>query len=368
MLQEVPAAADLHVRQVRLLRSSLEKDPANLTTAAHLAQVYIDFGRQLGDAHYAGYAAAVLGPWLAKPAPPAAVLVDYATILQYRHQFTEARSQLKRALTIDPGNAQGWLTLATVDMVQGDYPAATRECSQASVSGGFQLGTACVALLRSYLGQAQQSLILLGQLAGDRPGLSPLYQAWIQGLLAEVCERLGDWPQAETHYRKALSFTPEDNFLLVAYADLLLDLDRPAEVLTLLRNSSQSDTGFLRLALAKAALHSPDLPLYTWIMGARFAALFQRGSDYFGREQVRFALYLQHDPQEALDLAARNWSIQKAPADARVFLKPALAAKQPQAAAEALHFLRETKLQDPIIEPLARKLQAQLDSGKGASP
>jgi tetratricopeptide (TPR) repeat protein len=368
MLQEVPAASDPHVRQVRVLRGNLDKDPANLATADELAQAYIDFGRQLGDAHYAGYAEAVLGPWLAKPTPPAAVLVDYATILQYRHQFAEARTQLKRALAIQPGNAQAWLTLATLDMVQGDYPTATNSCSQVAVNGGFQLGIACVANLRSYLGQAQQSLTLLGQLEGDRPGLAPVYKAWVQGLLAEVCERLGDWPQAETHYRKALSFTPEDNFLLVAYADFLLDRNRPAEVLTLLRNSSQSDTGFLRLALAKAALHSPDLPLYTWIMGARFAALVQRGSDYFGREQVRFALYLQHNAPDALDLAQRNWAIQRAPWDARVLLEAALAAHQPRAATPVLQFIHDTKLQDPIIEALARQLEAQLDSGKGKTP
>ncbi|MGH8209843.1 MAG: tetratricopeptide repeat protein [Steroidobacteraceae bacterium] len=369
MLQQVPAAADPQVRQVRLLRGNLDKDPASLPIADELAKAYIDFGRQLGDAHYAGYAEAVLGTWLARPSPPATVLVDYATILQYRHQFAAAREQLKRALATQPGNAQAWLTLATIDMVQGDYPTATSSCSHVAVHGGFQLGIACVANLRSYLGQARQSLTLLGQLEGGRgPGTSPVYQAWVQGLMAEVCERLGDWVQAEAHYRKALRFTPEDNFLLVAYADLLLDRNRPAEVLTLLRDSSQSDTGFLRLALAKAALHSLDLPLYTWIMGARFEALIQRGSDYFGREQVRFALYLKHDPQDALNLAQRNWELQRAPWDARVFLEAALAAHQPQAAAPVLRFLRETKLEDPIIEALTRQLEAQRDSGTRKTP
>jgi hypothetical protein len=97
-------------------------------------------------------------------------------------------------------------------------------------------------------------------------------------------------------------------------------------------------------------------------MAARFAALTQRGSDYFGREQVRFALYLQHDPAAALDMAERNWQLQRAPWDARVFLEAAQAAHRPQAASAALAFLRQTKLQDPIIEPLAERLEAQLVS------
>jgi tetratricopeptide (TPR) repeat protein len=361
-LQEVPSASDPAVRQMRLLRGELDTAGSSLVIAEQLAQAYIDFGRQVGDAHYAGYAEAVLAPWLQRPSPPATVLVEYATILQYRHQFLEARRELKRALISDPHNTQAWLTLATVDMVQGDYDAASHDCSQVAANGGYLLVIACTGNLRSYIGQAQQSLSLLTQIDGQAQTLPPAFRSWVQGLLAETSERLGDCAQAETYYRKALSLTPEDNFLLVAYADFLLDRHRPAEVLTLLSKASQSDTAFLRVALAKAALRSPDLPLYTWIMAARFAALAQRGSDYFGREQVRFALYLQHDPQAALKIAERNWEVQRAPWDARVFLESAQAARQPQAAAPALAFLRKTNLQDPIIEPLARRIEAELGS------
>jgi tetratricopeptide (TPR) repeat protein len=347
---------------MKLLRHALDEDPGSLAAADRLARAYIDFGRELGDAHYAGYAEAVLAPWLAKSPTPPLVLIDEATILQYRHQFTDAREQLKRALAQGTDNAQAWLTLATIDMVQGDYPSAVHDCSQVAASGGSVLGIACTGNVRSYLGQAQQSLVILSQIAGDAPSLTPAFRAWVQGLLAETAERLGDWTQAEDHYRKALALTPKDNYLLVAYADFLLDRHRPEQVLSLLRDCSQSDTAFLRIALAKSALHSSDLPQYVWIMGARFEALAQRGSDYYGREQVRFALYLQHDPRLALDLAQRNWQVQRAPWDARVFLEAAQAANQPQAAAAVLAFIRDTKLQDPVIEPLARELTAQLKS------
>jgi Tfp pilus assembly protein PilF len=362
VLQEVPSVSDPAVRQMRVLRAALDANSGSLVVAQQLSQAYIDYGRQIGDAHYAGYAEAVLTPWLSQASPPPAVTVEYATILQYRHQFAESRRELKRALDTDPHNTQAWLTLATLDMVQGDYESASRDCSQLAAAGGYLLGIACTANLRSYIGQAQQSLQLLNQIDGQAGALPAVFRAWLQGMLAETAERLGDWTQAETHYRKALELAPEDNFLLVAYADFLLDRGRPAEVLTLLGNSSQSDTAFLRLALAKAALQSPDLPLYTWIMAARFAALTQRGSDYFGREQVRFALYLQHDPPAALHMAQRNWEVQRAPWDARVFLEAAEAAGQPRAAAPALAFLQKTKLQDPVIESVARRLEAELKS------
>ena len=366
-LQEVPSTSDPAVLEMKTLRSQLDATPHSLPAAIRLAGAYVDYGRQVGDAHYAGYAEAVITPWIANPHPPVSALVTEATILQYRHQFTESRQLLQRTLTIDPANAQAWLTLATLDMVQGDYETAGKDCVQVTRSAGFQIGLACSGNLRSYVGQARQSLAILQQVETRGDQVSTSYQAWVEGLLAEVAERLGDWPLAESHYRKALTILPHDNFLLVAYADFLLDRARPKEVLSLLADHTQSDTAFLRLALAQSALHSTKTQRYIWIMAARFEALRLRGSALFGREQARFALELQHDPQTALSLALQNWHVQREPWDTRLVLEAALAAGQPQAAVEVLGFLQKHKLQDPIIEPLARELSAKLKPTGGAT-
>jgi tetratricopeptide (TPR) repeat protein len=359
-LQDVPSTADPAVVAMRHLRDELAAAPHSLPAAIALAGAYTDYSRQIGDAHYAGYAEAVIAPWLAADHPPPGVLVAEATILQYRHQFKDARALLQRALAIDAGNAQAWLTLATLDMVQGDYAAAGKDCRQVTVSAGFAYGLACSGNLFAYVGKAHQSLALLHQAESAGATAPSTFQAWVQGLLAESAERLGDWPLAETHYRNALNLLPQDNFLLVAYADFLLDRGRPREVLALLGEHAQSDTAFLRLALAASALHSEDTARYTWIMAARFAALALRGSDYFGREQARFALELQHDPLTALDLARRNWQVQREPWDTRLLLEAALAAGQPQAAQEALDFVQANKLEDPVIAPLVVRMRAAL--------
>jgi Tfp pilus assembly protein PilF len=350
----------------------LDAAPQDLAAALRLADAYIDFGREVGDAHYAGYAEAVIAPWVNSPEPPADALLRQATILQYRHEFAPARALLRRTLGLDPGNAQAWLTLATLDMVQGDYAAAGRDCVNVSTGAGVEWGLACSASLRSYRGQARQSLALLDQIAtgGERRDarVPAGYRVWTLGLGAEAAERLGDWSLAEDHYRKALALKPEDNFLLVAYADFLLDRGRPREVLTLLGAHAQSDTAFLRLALAKAALHDPDAPRYAWIMAARFEALRLRGSDFFGREQARFALELQRDPAAALELARQNWTQQREPWDTRLLLAAALAAGQPQAAAEALAFVATNRLEDPAIGALAQELRARLKLSAAALP
>jgi len=365
VLQEVPSGTDPAVIDMRRLRRQFDATPQDLAAALQLAGAYVDYSRQIGDAHYAGYAEAVIAPWVSRTPAPAAALVTQATILQYRHQFAEARELLQAALKRDSRNPQAWLTLATLDMVQGNYAAAGKNCAHAAETAGFELGLACTGNLRSYLGQARQSLTMLQQAAATADKSAAAYQAWLQGLIAESAERLGDWPLAETHYRAALKLLPQDNFLLVAYADFLLDRGRAKEVLALLAEHTQSDTAFLRLALAQAELRGADAARYTWIMAARFEALALRGSDYFGREQARFALQLQHDPQRSLEMAQRNWQLQRAPWDARVLLEAADAAHQPRAALDVLAFLQQTKLEDPIIEPLAQKLRAQLNSAAG---
>jgi tetratricopeptide (TPR) repeat protein len=356
-LQQVPPASNPAVRRMGALRARLAADPSNLRVATELARTYVDFGREVGDAHYAGYAEAVLAPWMARAEPPLNAMVIQATILQFRHEFSDARTLLKQALRRDPKGAQAWLTLATLDMVQGDYAAAASGCAQVARSGQVFLGTACSANVALYTGRARESATLLNALAGQAPSASPVLSAWIHGLLAESRERLGDWAGAEVDYRKALAYTPDDNFLLVAYADLLLDRHRPAEVLTLLADFAQSDTAYLRLALAHAALKTPEAARYAWTMGARFDALAQRGSDYFGREQVRFALHLQRDPRTALAIAQKNWEVQRAPWDARVLLEAARAAGDPQAAVPVIAFVRETRLEDPVIEALVREFE-----------
>jgi Tfp pilus assembly protein PilF len=366
VLQEVPSNADPAVVEMRMRRTALDAAPHDLTAAEQLANAYVDYSRQVGDAHYAGYAEAVIAPWVQTTMPPAPALVIQATILQYRHQFDEARALLQRALESDRQNAQAWLLLATLDMVQGDYQAANGDCARVAKGAGAEIGLACLGSLRSYTGKARQSLSLLQQVESSGRRGPAGYRAWVEGLIAESDERLGDWPGAENHYLEALKLQPRDNFLLVAYADFLLDRGRPQEVLPLLADHAQSDTAFLRLALAQSLLHSDQTPRYTWIMAARFEALRLRGSEYFGREESRFALQLQHDPHTALDMALRNWKVQRAPWDARVVLEAALASERPQAAAPVLEFLQKTQLEDPILEPLERELRAQLSASSRA--
>lgn len=355
VLQHVPNSSDPRVRRFQQLRSQLNRAPRDLQRALSLAKAYLDYGRSTGDARYVGRAMAVIEPWLRARPLPIPVQLMHATLLQTRHQFKDSRAELNTLLKRDPGNAQAWLTLATVAMVQADYPAANDACVHLAQVGGNFYGLLCTAQLRSLRGQAQQAYTLLTMIEQPSPHEPADFKAYIEGLLAEAAMRLGKDEEADAHFRAALQWAPGDNFLLADYADFLLDRNRPKEVITLLADYGQSDTSFLRTVFAEAALHDPNAGRDAAEMQARFAAMEQRGSTLYQREHAEFVLRIRHNPAAALKLAKQNWNVQRAPQDMRICLQAALAADRPQAAKPVLALLAQSHLQDAVIEQLTKQ-------------
>lgn len=127
--------------------------------------------------------------------------------------------------------------------------------------------------------------------------------------------------------------------------------------LLLLSDAGDSDTCYLRLAIAHAVLRSPDAARYRWTMAARLAAYAQRGDATAGREEARFHLELGGDADAALEAARRNFEWQREASDVRLLLAAALAAGRPAAAAPALEFIAQTRLADPRLEALAARVR-----------
>ncbi|MEO6968665.1 MAG: tetratricopeptide repeat protein [Rhodanobacteraceae bacterium] len=367
VLEHVPSSTDPRVRHFDQLQVELRRNPGDMQRALKLADAYIDYARSTGDARYLGRALAVIEPWMQRKPVPVPVLLTHATILQSRHFFADARKELTSILTRDPGNAQAWLTVATVALVQGDYPTANDSCVHlAEVSGNF-MGMLCTAQLRSIDGHAKQAYALLGFIEDPGPKAPATIKAYIEGLMADTAMHLGKSDEAEKHFKAALQWTPGDNFLLADYADFLLDQNRPRDVIALVKDYTQSDTSLLRLVMAEDALHSPRAQADIAQMQARFAAMEQRGSHVFQREQAIFELYLKHDPARSLELARENWSVQRAPQDMRIFLESALAAGKPQAAQPVLDLIQQSHLQDPRVDRLLEQASAaQSNSGATA--
>ncbi|MES2126391.1 MAG: hypothetical protein V4463_03900 [Pseudomonadota bacterium] len=290
---------------------------ADLKQATEAARRYIVLARSETDPRYYGYAQAALSPWWRLPAPPAEVRLLRATILQSTHHFTEALADLDAVLALDTKNAQAWLTRATVLTVRGDYDKATASCARLSSLVTELVTITCIANVAANTERARTAEPLL-DLALRRSDADAEQSVWALTLLAEMAARRGDAIAAEARFQRGLALAPRDSYLLGAYADFLLDQHRPREVIALVAPFDRIDGLLLRHALALKQLNDPALPAVQGELAARFAAAAQRGDTVHQREQARYELHLRGDARAALDLAQKNWAVQKEAADLRI--------------------------------------------------
>ncbi|MFO1498085.1 MAG: hypothetical protein U1G07_06775 [Verrucomicrobiota bacterium] len=342
------------------MRARWAAAPTNAALAAQLATRYIERCRAEGDPRQLGHAEAILGSWWEQEKPPTDVLVLRATIRQSRHEFRAALADLGGVLRVAPNHAQAWLTQATILTVLGRYEEARRSCLPLLRLTSELVAVTAGASVASLSGQAERSCQTLERALERANAASPSERVWALTVLAETSARLGRSADAERFFREAMALGHRDVYLLGAMADFLLDQNRAAEVLALLRAETRVDALLLRLCLAEVSLNprAPEAVAHCAALEDRFQASRLRGDFAHQREEARFLLNVRQQPVQALRCARANWEAQKEPADLRIALEAALAVRDAAAAAPCLAFLKEHGLEDVAIGKLAAELQA----------
>jgi len=353
VLEKLPSnAKDPRARRAAELRRSLAANPQDRIAATNLARLDILEARASSDPRFLGHARAALAPWWDLAEPPSEVLVLRATVKQSLHDFEGALADLDRVVAHDPDDAQAWLTRSVVLTVRGRTEEARASCEPLRRLASEMTTAVCTASIDAVTGHAAEAYARV-----EKAPAAPAERAWAAGTLGEIAMRLGRVEDAEQKLTLALSLDPNDGYAMGAYADLLLDAGRAADVVKLLEGKTDNDGLLLRLALAEASLASPQAKAHAELIAARFDAAHLRGDRLHLREESRFELGLQHDARRALELAKEDFGIQKEPWDVRVLVEAALAAGDPAAARPALDFLAASGLEDPRIRELARQLE-----------
>lgn len=357
VLERLPARRDAPaMAELRRLRAALAAQPADAQAAAALARRYFDLASAEGDPRYVGYAEAALQPWRGADAP-AEVLYVRGLLRQYRHDFAGALEAFARALEKDPQHfgARAWR--AAIYMVRAQYSAAANECAALPGSAGGLYAAGCRAYVEATTGNARLAYERLTDALHRDAAAGPETRLWVLTRLAEMAWRLEDHRAAERLFNQALSLGIDDNFLLAAYADFLLERGRPKEVVALLKPWARSDTLLLRLAIAEKRLGTKQAERHIHALSDRFAAAALRGERLHMGEEARFLLELKGDAPAALKVALENWRDQREPRDALVVLEAAAAAKAPQAAAPVLKWLEESRIESARLRQLAAALK-----------
>ena len=334
----------LTITRVRLAPAA-SAAPADPAAVASQVRGYIAAARQTGDTRYWGRAQAALAPWWDRANAPVGLAVLQATVQQGRHEFQAARSVLQAALVRDPGHAQGWLNLAALERLSGQYPQALRACDAVARAGQNFYAQTCQLETQS----------LQGQTAGARKGLAALraqtgdagQRSWLDSLLAESEERAGFDGAALAAYQSSLK-QESDLYTSIALADLLLRTGRSAEALAVLQPLPQTDAVLLRQATAMRRMNNPAWKPLRSTLREWSSELARRGDNLslHGREQALVALWLDDDASAALVIARRNLDLQREPIDWWVALQSARQAKDGVALGQLQAAMQKTGLID----------------------
>ena len=336
------------------VRLAAKESPADPAAATRLAEHYFDLAMASGDPRYVGYADAVIKPF--SEAKSAALLVMRGQLKQYRHHFQEALNDFDAALKLDPQLASANAWRGAIFLVQAKYPEAQKECAALRALGSDNLYGGCQGLALAYNGQMDAGFSLLKhtleatQVAGNR--------LWLLTRMAEVATWRGQVKDAENYYVQALALKLDDGYLLAAWADFLLDQNRPAEVVKWLAKWDTSDGLLLRLALAETQLKLKAATAHVQTLDDRFAAAKLRGDTTHLAEEARFQLQLRGNASAASRLASANYAIQREPRDARVLLESALAAGDGAAAETVRDWLKSSRFEDAHLRQLGQATAA----------
>ena len=375
VLERLPSrASDPRARELQDLRSAWRGNPKDLGASVKLARAYFNAVAAEGDPRYIGYAQAALAPWWDLPQAPTDVRVLRAILNQFDHRFEEALVDLDAAIASQPNNVEAWSWRAAIHMVQANYPQARRSCEALAPLTSPLIAAACAAQVDATTGRAAEAAVALRKALQAASTVTTATQIsntakasqrlWVLTRLAETEERRGAYPQAEAAFREALALNISDIYLLAAYADFLLDQGRAAEVPALLKDRGRADVLLLRQALAAQALNSPDAAALARELGARFDAARLRGDVTHRKEESRYvrAFGGAVGTANALKLGIKNFEEQREPADARILMEAAIAAKDPAAAEPALKWMTQSGIDSVAL----KKLAAQLPVGAGS--
>lgn len=359
VLLDSAVQASAPTRQISDLQSRLASDPSDLENAIALARAAIEAGRNLGDTRFYGQAEAALAPWWDAADAPEDVVILRATIRQAFHDFKPALTDLDHVIAGSPYNIQARFSRAFIRMVTGDFSGAEQDCDTIRLQRFLLVREICMARLGALTGKNRQAFSNLQQVQHRQTDSNPALAKFAKVVLADIAVSIGDAAAADALYRDATADRDVDVATLAAYADVLLATKRPGDALALLEGRGEADALVLRRTIAAKQTHDPRWKNWSNILRERFAANAASNNRVHLREEARFQMDVEGDPDAAVELAIANWTTQKEPADAELLLATALAAGRPAAATPVRDFVRDAGLSDARLASLLEKLGQQ---------
>lgn len=308
----------------------IRSNPDSAEEAGNRLQRLIIQARTTGDPRYLGYAQTLINNW------PGDKLTDRlrvlrATLRQSLHQFDPARSDLEQVLTTSSDTEQriqARLTLANLELVQGRYGVARKQCQALQSDYPGLVAASCLASVEARTDdpeRAYESLTLAVVETNQRQRPDSTSRLWAEGTLGDIAAQAGR-PEAQAHWQKVLAANPNDLYVRAQLADWHLQQGDFERVLALTNGFDAVDPLAVIRAIAMARMGHSDSEALNDRLRQRFTEARWRGALLHTRDAARFLLEIENQPQEAMELAIENWHSQKEPLDTRLLLRSSIAA------------------------------------------
>lgn len=295
--------------------------------AAAAKQLIVASRKSGGDPRLLGRAQAVLAPWWAEASVPPSVRLMRATLKQSQHDFEGALADLDVLVKEDPTDAQAWLTRATVLQVLARYDEAMQSCGALVPLVSEETAAVCRAPLLALTGRSEEAVQAIAQFNAP----------WALSVKGELLRWRGDEAGAQVALKQALSADPDDSYTRLLLAESLRASGKGKEVAAVFAGRQLNDAELLSLVLTQGGETEEKNELAERVKASR-----ARGETLHRREEARYALLVEGDVATALELAVKNWKVQREFADAQVLLEAAKAAGDEKAAAPAVEWVKRT--------------------------
>lgn len=342
--------------RLRATKKGFANKSGDLKAALDLCWDHLEASRRDGDPRHFGRIEALLFPWWKHDTPPAQSLLVRALVRQAKHDLAGAMRDLDRVLATDRRSAQAWLTKAVVMRVQGDAAGSYQSCVPLLRLADPLVASTCIAMAKAQLGEALRSYDELLRALQSHPSAPVSHQIEAHKALASIAEQLGRIGDPDAHYRDAIKLGARDTHFVQTYADFLADRHRYDEIKELLKSFNHLDSHLLRLALAQRRTADPTFADSARTLRARLVESRDRSEVRHLRTEARFALSIEDNPEEALELALQNWAHQKELRDARLLLEAAVSAERSTAATLVLQWIERTGVEDVRLDPLVGRI------------
>ena len=307
-----------------------------------------------------GHTLSLIRSWPSEIELPPILRLIKADVLQHNHGFDQALQELDVVLARDPSNLLALQMKSQVHLVTGDYASVQHVCSSLAALGHGMSASNCQAQLDGVTGAARPALALVESLLQSQ-AVNSNDALELTTTAASLAHRLGEHSLAEHYYTSALRIDPDSTYLLINYADWLLERGRANEAATLLaRESGNTNKLELRIVYIQALVEtgaSEAAGEYLTEIGETIAVISRRAEERPSKLLARYYLTISHDYDSAHREALRNWQVQKEPGDSLLLARSAVAAEREDSLKTLLSWYHETGQEDYRLKELFNRYE-----------